>query len=452
MNQHILVVLDGSPASEHAFEVALDLAVKNGARLGALSVIEHLPVYAASLGEVQDAQMQAEEFFDGIHQRATQKAQMAGIALESGIMAGHAASSIIRHAQQGAFDLIVLAPTAHGSQWGGLSNNVVGKVVEGAHGSVMIVRDKGRAIFVSEVMSREVATVRADTPIAAVADLLIQRGVKAVPVLNPGGSVVGLITGGDLLERGGMQLRLSLQQALGPEVVREQVEAMAAGGKLASDVMSKPVETISEKVTVAQVARVMAEKHFKRLPVTDMMGHLAGIVSRADVLKAMANVTVSPAAPTTPSEGLRVVRDAMLVAVPSVTSNVSADDVLLRLLNTRLRRVVVVDAEQRPLGIITDGDLLARVAPAARKGILHTFTGMLPFAGDELQAALDLIQHHTAAEVMTKPVITLAEDASIMDAVRLMFERRIKRLPVVDTHGKLCGMVDRLSILQAMVQ
>jgi CBS domain-containing protein len=454
MIRHILVALDGSPASEHAFAVALDLAVKNGARLAALSVIEHLPAYAASVGEVQEAQMEAEEYFHQVHQRVAQQAQAAGIALESIIVPGHAAQTIMRQAQQGGFDLIVLGPTGHGAQWGGVTGSTADRVSEAAHCSVMIVREKGRAVFVHEVMSRDVASVLTDTPIAQVAELLIQRNVKAVPVLNFGGRVLGIITGGDLLERGGMRLRLSLQQALGEDVVTEQLRALAASGKAAADVMTKPVESISERATVAQAARVMAEKHFKRLPVVNLRGQLVGIISRADVLKAMAGVTVIPdtAAVTAPHD-IHSVHDVMLASVPSVAPTATTDEVLSRLLSSPLRRVVVVDAERHPIGMITDGDLLARVAPAARAGILRVLASALPFVtASETAGTLSALKHQKAAEVMTKPVLTVPENGKVTEAVRLMFQRRIKRLPVVDAEGKLVGLVDRQSILKAMAR
>lgn len=382
------------------------------------------------------------------------KAQAVGITLESLITPGHAAQTIIRIARERGFDLIVLGPTGHGAQWGGVTGSTADKVSEGAHCSVIVVREKGKAALVGEVMSRNVATVRTDTPIAQVAELLIQRNVKAVPVLNTSGRVVGLITGGDLLERAGMQLRLSLQQALGEEVIAEQLKAMATSGKVAAHVMSAPAETVGEQATVAQAARSMAEKHLKRLPVTDAAGQLVGIVSRADVLKAMAGVTVAPeSVMLSPHNGLHLVRDVMLTSVPSVVANATADEVLSRLLSSPLRRVVVVDTERHPIGIITDGDLLARVTPSARKGILAVLASALPFvAASQTRSTLDLIKRHTASEVMSRPVLTLNDDATLVDAVRLMFERRIKRLPVVDAQGKLVGIVDRQNILKALAK
>jgi CBS domain-containing protein len=56
----------------------------------------------------------------------------------------------------------------------------------------------------------------------------------------------------------------------------------------------------------------------------------------------------------------------------------------------------------------------------------------------------------TAADVMTSPVVTLPTGAPIADAVRLMMAHRIKRIPVVDTDGRLVGMVGRAGVLAAL--
>ena len=127
-------------------------------------------------------------------------------------------------------------------------------------------------------MTAHVATVNPVTPLADVAELLIRRGVKAVPVVEED-KVVGVITGGDLLRRGEMGLRLSLQRALPARELAAQLRQLSAQGKIASDVMTQPVVTIPETTTVAEAARVMATKHLKRLPVVNAGGALVGIVS-----------------------------------------------------------------------------------------------------------------------------------------------------------------------------
>ena len=66
-------------------------------------------------------------------------------------------------------------------------------------------------------MSRQVKTIQRNTPLSQVVALLWREGVKAEPVTENEHRVIGIITGGDLVARGGMDLRLSLQKALNPE-------------------------------------------------------------------------------------------------------------------------------------------------------------------------------------------------------------------------------------------
>jgi CBS domain-containing protein len=62
------------------------------------------------------------------------------------------------------------------------------------------------------------------------------------------------------------------------------------------------------------------------------------------------------------------------------------------------------------------------------------------------------LSQRTAAEVMTRPVITVTPETSLLEALRLLLAHRIKRLPVVDAESRLVGLVGRGGILQALGQ
>lgn len=80
------------------------------------------------------------------------------------------------------------------------------------------------------------------------------------------------------------------------------------------------------------------------------------------------------------------------------------------------------------LGIITDGDLLKRASAGERAGVLQAFAGRL-LGGRG--AAIDLGKC-TAAEVMTGQPLTVLPETPLLDALRLLLQHKIKRLPVVD--------------------
>jgi len=440
MYHRILVGLDGAPASQQALKQAIALARLTGAALTALSVEEKLPAYAASVGEVQEAKQEMDAFFARVQTAAVAQAQAAGITLQVIVRAGRAAATISAFAREGNFDLIVL-----GAGEGRGLGSTADRVAESADCSVLIVRPAFGRLRVQEIMSRDVATVRSDAPLAEIVELLIRRRVKAAPVLDAG-CVVGIITGGDLLQRAGMGLRLSLQRSLPPAELAEQLQALAAQQKTAADIMSAPAITVREDARVAEAAQLMKSKGIKRLPVVNAAGDLVGIVSRLDVLAAAASsVAVADALPARQPGAAQVARDVMFRDVPTVRSDALLGEVVERVLATPLRRVVVVDEVGRVVGMIVDDDLLARVRAEGTSHTLAAFLGRLARGSGE---ALNLAGR--AGDVMERQVYAVGEDAPLVTALRLMLDQRVKRIVVTDTQGRLAGMIDRASLLDAI--
>jgi CBS domain-containing protein len=118
-----------------------------------------------------------------------------------------------------------------------------------------------------------------------------------------------------------------------------------------------------------------------------------------------------------------------------------------------MKRVVVVDDEQRVKGIISETDLVARMSPETHPGILEQLVSRLPLGSRSAEARshLQKARSKTATDLMTEPVITLRADESIATAVALSAEKHIKRFPVVNTAGKLVGIVGREELLSALV-
>jgi len=439
MYKHILIALDGTPGSLQALRQAIALARITEATLTALSVEEKLPAYAASVGEVEEAKCEMDTYFARIQAAAKEQARAEGVTLDTAVRAGHAAQTIVRFADEGGFDLIVVG--ADGRQGlGGTAD----RVAERASCSVLIARASPLSLHVRDIMNRGVWTVNPETPLEQVVELLIRRGVKATPVVEEG-QVVGIITGGDLLERGGMGLRLSLQRAL-PDAAAEQIQQLATLRMRAADVMTAPVVTIREDAQVADAIRIMTRQHIKRLPVVDALGLLVGILGRVDVLKLVASVAPEEGpARAQPSRKARTAGDLMSRDVPTTNPTAPLDEVLSKLVATPLRRVVVVDEAGRVMGIILDSDLLAQVGPRGASSRFRELVAWLsqrrgepPLAGGR------------AADVMTRPVFTLQAEADLTKVAQEMLEKRVKRLVVVDAEDRLLGMVDRESLLNAL--
>jgi len=148
-----------------------------------------------------------------------------------------------------------------------------------------------------DVMTRSVVSVAPDSPVREIAKLLLKRGISAVPVLDAGGAIVGMISEGDLMRRAesGTERHPSWWLAfLGDEdgQVRDYVKSH---GRLAADIMTREVVCVDERATLAEIADLLEKHHIKRVPVT-RGGRLVGIVSRANVLQGFASYPPAPPA------------------------------------------------------------------------------------------------------------------------------------------------------------
>lgn len=131
------------------------------------------------------------------------------------------------------------------------------------------------------IMTTEVTTVGPDTTIQEVARILSEKHFSAVPVVDDQGAIVGIVTDGDLLHR--EELGTDTQCAIDPM----GADCVKSHGRYARDVMSRDVVTATEQTSLAEIAEMMDARHIKRVPVA-RAGRLVGIVSRADIVGALA--------------------------------------------------------------------------------------------------------------------------------------------------------------------
>jgi len=307
-------------------------------------------------------------------------------------------------------------------------------------------------LTVADVMSQDVASVHVATPVGDVVRLLLERGLRAVPVIDDNRKVVGIVTDGDLLQRGVSQLPLHLQQLLPVAERAAHLAAVAARPERVADVMTPDPKTINATASLAQAALVMTEHDHKRLPVVDNDGRLVGMISRSDLLQTVANsfATVTDLLPGTSLTSAKTVGEVMIRDVPTVKPETPLAETLDRILSTPRRRAVVIDDDRRVVGIVSDGDILRRAMRPVAPGLLQRFA--IWIGGGTRSPELELaLKDHTAADVMTSPALTVNPETPITVAIELMIERRIKRLPVVDAQGKLVGMVGRAALLGALL-
>jgi CBS domain-containing protein len=145
----------------------------------------------------------------------------------------------------------------------------------------------------AEVMTTDVVSVGPDVSTRAVARLLSARGISAVPVIDAAGAAIGMISEGDLIARNDSDRRARRDWWLtlladGEPLHPDFVATLRDPARAARDVMSSPVVTVNEDTELTEVAKLLVSHHIKRVPVL-RDGRVVGIVSRADIVRAMAS-------------------------------------------------------------------------------------------------------------------------------------------------------------------
>jgi CBS domain-containing protein len=162
----------------------------------------------------------------------------------------------------------------------------------------------------ADVMTLDVLTVRPETATSDIAALMLERGVSAVPVVDDQRKVLGLVSEGDLMRRveAGTEKRRSWWLALFASNATLASEYVKSHARQAKDVMSAPAITVSEEISLADIADLIERHGIKRVPVV-RDGKLVGIVSRANLLRALATFQTA-ATPAKPDD--RAIREAVL--------------------------------------------------------------------------------------------------------------------------------------------
>jgi PII-like signaling protein len=108
---------------------------------------------------------------------------------------------------------------------------------------------------VADVMSHDVVRVRPETHLQDLVGLLIGRDYRAVPVVDDAERVIGIITNGDLVQHGGLAMRLELLATASREAIQRELAALASNGRAAADVMTREVVTVAPDIPVLEAAR-----------------------------------------------------------------------------------------------------------------------------------------------------------------------------------------------------
>ena len=131
------------------------------------------------------------------------------------------------------------------------------------------------------------------------------------------------------------------------------------------------------------------------------------------------------------------VKDVMTTRVIWVKKDATFREMAVALRENRVSAFPVIDDDGKVVGVVSEADMLTKEAMAdsgVLDGLLHR--------RDQIKA-----RGVTAGDLMTAPVVTVAPEDTVEHAARLMYDRRVKRLPVTDANGHLVGIVSRADVL-----
>lgn len=223
---------------------------------------------------------------------------------------------------------------------------------------------------VCDVMTHRVISVSPDATVEDAAREMLDRGISGLIVVDAKGELAGVVTEGDLLRRDelGTERHRPWWLRMLVSAGRQAMDFTRAHGRRVRDVMTVDVLTVSTDTPLTDAVEMMERHRVKRLPVTED-NHVIGVVSRADLLRAL--IVTTRTAPPTASDD-RSLRAAVLDALekqswtPLTTLNVMVHDGVVDLwgtiTNENERRGICVVAENTP-GVKRVNDHLVFVEP-----------------------------------------------------------------------------------------
>ncbi len=140
------------------------------------------------------------------------------------------------------------------------------------------------------------------------------------------------------------------------------------------------------------------------------------------------------------------VRDVMNPEPKRVELTTPVSEVARLLLSSTFTGLPVVDEDNRPVGVISQTDLIYKAGLPMRLGLLAEAEEA------KIAAVLEAMAEKQAREVMTSPAVVIQQEAPVTAAVDLMLQKGVKRLPVIDEHGRLVGNISRVDIFHSILQ
>ncbi len=298
----------------------------------------------------------------------------------------------------------------------------------------------GAEQLVSDLMQTEVAAIAADAPLLAALEQIATAQADLLAVVE-NETVVGTISARELVWRGGLRVPPSLLGVLEP--AESAAALITMHGRTAGEVANREVRGVPLTMPIPQALTMMIEWGYTQVPVLDGQGRLAGIFGQREVLLAAAR---QPEPTDVTSVEVRVGM-VMQAATARVALGQPLAAALAMLITAPSHLLFVVDGDGRLAGILRLSNVLTRLQGDERAALLAALQRSQPTPAAALPGA------RRAIDSLVEPapaIVTI--DAGLGAAARQLLSVNAERLPVVDSDGRLSGIIARGALIRALLQ
>ncbi len=268
-----------------------------------------------------------------------------------------------------------------------------------------------------DYMITGVVTVYPDDTISHARNLMLERGVKRLLVVDKKGKLVGILTLRDIVRI------LSSRRA--PWKWR------SLESSLVGTYMTKDPVTITPDTSIYETAKLMIKLGISGLPVVKS-DSLVGLLTKTDLIKYFAEKM----------RGVFSVRDLMKKDVITVRETDNVKKAAKIMMEKRVKRLVVTDSAMKILGIVTETDLAYVGAIWSKKRIV-----IETLAGREVRG----LKAKTVGEIMKTPVVTVKPKYDAAKAARMMLEFGFSGFPVSFDGEKLEGLITKTDVIKGII-
>lgn len=477
----VAVALDGSPLGWEAFAVGAELAQHTRHPLHIISVIEgSLGSGGASsslTGEPSGSAHAWQSLLISTQARATARAATMDVGVEVSTRTGSASDALVAAVRELDMDVLVVGATGHERPWSETTGGTATKVAEEATCMVLVVRPLARGSCVADLMEPAPHVISANSSLTEALSLLLDEGIRLVPVVSREKTLLGIVTLGHLLQVADPKLAEHLTRFRAPSDARGYLERLAEG-RIARDLMISRPYVLQPDVPVYVAGRYLTMHRVTRLPVVDGARHLLGVLSEDAVTAALVapHAYQDEIAPASADPNAAIVADAhpdplALEAAHGapLTAEMLADRSVLTVLVSASLDEVIATVQRARGGVVMvladDGRVLRGVVDA-RALLRHVFPESMPRWGGPLIRLLTRSQTRllgdvrgqspapmSAASVMRPAEPRIAAGTPIAEALaRLIAAGQSDMGVVVASDGHPIGILWRRIALRALVK